>query len=152
MVHYALVENLFRRNAVTIEAKASVKDALQKMDQEHTNGLLVLEGEAVMGIVSLQDIAGAAVPDEMKHDASLAGAMFKEGYFEEGVRKVLHQKVTDIMRTDFLTVDPSASVLEIATDFLQNDLYIVPVVKDGKLAGVVTRTEIRRALVKAMDV
>jgi len=151
VVHYSVVEDFSRHDAISIGTQATVKDALLRMDQENTNGLLVLDDGQVVGILALQDIAAAAVPDEMKHDVSLAGAMFKEGYFEEGARNVLKQKVSEVMRTDFLVVGPNASIMEIAADFLQNDLYIVPVIDDGKLIGVVTRTEIRRALTKSLD-
>lgn len=151
MVHSQIVEGFFRRDAITIDVNATVKEALLIMDQKKTNGLLVVDGMRVAGVLALQDIAAAVIPDEMKHDASLAGAMFKEGYFEEGTKNVLKQKVTDVMRTDFLTVKPGASILEIAADFLQNDLYIVPVVENGELVGVVTRTEIRRALTKSLS-
>ena len=150
MVRYIQVNDLYRSDAVTIGIQATIKEALQRMDSEASNGLIVLDGDEVVGIISLQDIAGAAVPVEMQNNASLAGALFKEGYFEEAARKLLRHKVVDLMRTDFLSVTRQASILEIGADFLQNDLYIVPVIEEGKLLGVVTRTEIRQALTKAL--
>lgn len=150
MVKYLLVKDLYRADAVSIEASATIKEALHKMNTKGTNGLLILDKETVIGVLSLQDITGAIVPHEMRDNTSLAGAMYKAGYFEEGARKLSRKKVTELMRTDFLTVTRQASLMEIAADFLQNDLYIVPVVEDGKLVGVVTRTEIRHVFASAM--
>ncbi len=151
MVKRILVEDLYRKDAATIPATATVRQALEQMQADSSNGLLVLEGEdKVVGIISLQDIAGAIVPDEMQENANLANALFREGFFEELANKLTRKKVTEIMRTEYKTVTRQASILEIAADFLQSDLYIVPVVEDDKLLGVVTRTEIRRAMANAM--
>ncbi|HEX9062072.1 MAG TPA: CBS domain-containing protein, partial [Clostridia bacterium] len=59
--------------------------------------------------------------------------------------------VKDIMRTDVVMATPETTVLEIAADFLKNDLYIVPVVENDKAIGIVTRSEIKTALAKGMD-
>ena len=151
MVKHIVVNDLYRKKAATIETTATIQQALHKMDEENTNGLLVMgDDDKLIGILSLQDIAGAIVPEEMQSNSNLAGALFKEGFFEELARKLNRKKVTEVMRTDFKTVTRDASILEIAAEFLQTDLYIVPVVEDGKLLGVVSRTEIRRAMATAM--
>lgn len=147
-----LVEDLYRKQAVTIEHTATIGEALHKMDDDATNGLLVMsDPETVIGILSLQDIAGAIVPSEMQENVNLAEAMYRPGYFEEVALKLAQRKVTSIMRKDFKTVTRKASIMEIAAEFLQNDLYIVPVVEEGRLLGVVTRTEIKQALARAID-
>ena len=147
------IKYLYRPNPITIDKNATVRDALREMIERGSNGLIVTTHEnKVVGIICLQDIAAAVLPVEMKENISLAQAMYKEGYFEEAAKELAEKKVTEIARTDYKTVAPNASIFEIAAEFLQNDLYIIPVVEDHKLIGVISRSEIKRALALAMNI
>jgi CBS domain-containing protein len=55
-------------------------------------------------------------------------------------------KVSEYMTTDVTTVDADTSILEAADLFSQSTLRHFPVLEDGKLAGVVSRVDILRAL------
>lgn len=145
------IKDLYRKTPLTIEPTATIKEALQEMIERGSNGLLVVNKEKkVVGILSLQDIAGAVVPDDMQNNVALAQALYKEGFFEETAKTMANKKVTEIMRTNFTSVSPEANIMEAAAEFLQNDLYIIPVVQNDKLEGVVSRSEIKKALAKAM--
>jgi predicted transcriptional regulator len=50
------------------------------------------------------------------------------------------------MRKDFISVNLKANILTVLADFLQNDLYIIPVIEQDHLIGVLTRTEVRKAI------
>lgn len=56
------------------------------------------------------------------------------------------------MRRDFIQVSLEDNIMSITADFLKNDLYIVPVVEKGELIGIVTRSEIKKALAAAMEI
>jgi CBS domain-containing protein len=77
--------------------------------------------------------------------------MYKEGFFKETCQAIKGKLVKEVMRKNILTVTPDTHIMVIMADFLKNDCYIVPVVEGGKLLGIVTRTEIKRALAEAMD-
>lgn len=49
-----------------------------------------------------------------------------------------------------MTVSLHDNIMAITADFLKNDLYLVPVLENGQLVGVVTRTEIKKALLYGM--
>ena len=143
---------LYRPHPLTIDKSATVKEALDLMIKKESNGLIVTKNNTkIVGILSLQDIAGAILPAEMKENVSLAHAMYKDGFFEEMARKIGNKKVTEFARTAYKTVSPDASIFEVAAEFLQNDLYIIPVVSHDKLIGVISRSEIKRALALAMN-
>lgn len=144
---------LYRPNPITIDQHASVRDALKLMIEKGSNGLLVTDqSTTLVGILSLQDIAGAIVPVEMQQNVTLAQAMFKEGFFEEQAKEIADKKVTEYMRKHYKSVTPHASIFEIAAEFLQNDLYIIPVVQEDKLVGVISRSEIKQVLALAMNI
>lgn len=145
------MKKLTYKHANTILVNSSVREALEKMKHEDCNSLCVLSEQGHLeGIITLQDIAGAAVPPEFVENSSMAEAMHKEGFFAEECKKLAEKPIKNIMRKEFITATPETHILTIMADFLNNDLYNVPVVEDDHLIGVITRTDIRDALTKEM--
>jgi len=58
----------------------------------------------------------------------------------------LHGKVADYMSTNVTTIPPDMDIYFAAGVFLQNFFRRLPVVKDGKLIGAITRFDILRAI------
>lgn len=145
------MKKLTYKHANTILEHSTVHDALKKMKQEDCNSLCVLsEAGHLEGIITLQDIAGVAVPNEFVENSSISEAMYKEGFFAEQCKSLAVKPITDVMRKEFITVTPETHIMTIMADFLKNDLYNVPVVVDDHLVGVMTRTDIRDALLTEM--
>jgi len=51
------------------------------------------------------------------------------------------------MNSDFSTVEPGATLIEIQTQLVEQQQRILPVVEDGKLLGVITRRDLLNFLV-----
>jgi predicted transcriptional regulator len=81
----------------------------------------------------------------------MAAAMYKQGFFHEMCAEIKDQSVTKIMRKNFEWVSLEDHILSITAEFLRGDLYIVPVIENKELIGVVTRSEIKRALAYGME-
>jgi acetoin utilization protein AcuB len=145
------MSKLTYKRANTILEHSTVHEALKKMHQEDCNSLCVLsESGHLEGIITLQDIAGAAVPPEFVENSNMSEAMYKQGFFTEQCRNLAAKPIRSVMRKEFITVTPETHIMTIMADFLNNDLYNVPVVEDDQLVGVMTRTDIRDALLKGM--
>jgi predicted transcriptional regulator len=56
------------------------------------------------------------------------------------------------MRKNFESVSLEDHILSVTAEFLRGDLYIVPVIENKELIGVVTRSEIKRALAIGMNI
>ena len=56
-------------------------------------------------------------------------------------------KVKEIMKSDLITTTPETPVEEAAMLMMDHDIGCLPVVDKGRLAGIITRTDIYRALV-----
>lgn len=147
-----IVKEIYHKGFCSINPNKTVGEALSMMDENNVGALPVLDDdEKICGIISLQDIAGATVPDEFKRNSSLALAMNKTGFFDDMVKKVIEMKVSEIMRKDFLKVTMETNIMAVMTDFLLKDLYHVPVVNDqGKVIGIIARNEIKKALLSRM--
>lgn len=148
-----LVADIYNTNVFPISDGITIKDALQTIINKHFNGVVVVDkNKKLVGILSLQDIAGAIVPDEIKRNPTLADAFYKPNFFKELCKKIEGKYVKDIMRKEFITVTPETSVITVAADFLSNDLYMIPVMSENNIVGIITRSEIKKALAIGMEI
>lgn len=148
-----LIHEIYKKNPHVIKSDQPVKTALKMLLEHRINGLIVLNNdEKVVGVLSLQDIAAATVPTQFQRNPAMAAAMYKKGFFTEMCEMIMDKSVKTIMRRNFEKVSLEDNIMTIAADFLENDLYLVPVIEDKKLIGIVTRSEIKKALAYGMGI
>lgn len=149
-----LISEIYRKDPVTITDDCTVKDALKEIVKKRINGLIVLDksGTKVVGVLAIQDIAAATIPRQMRNSLGMAAALYKKGFFHEMCHSIQDWPVRKIMRKDFEKVALDDHIMAITADFLHNDLYIVPVIEHNQLVGVVTRSEIKKALAYGMGI
>lgn len=147
------IADIYQKEGITISKNLSVHQALLKMLQEKHNSFVVLnEHNDVVGVLTLQDIAAATVPQQFRENINMAHALYHENFFEEQCESIKNKSVQEIMRTDFTSVTRQTNIMAIMADFLKNDLYLVPVIEEGKLIGLVTRSDIKCALAQTMNI
>jgi predicted transcriptional regulator len=149
-----LIKEIYHKDPITITDDYTVKEALKVIINKRVNGLIVLKKDnpkKVVGVLAVQDIAAATVPRQFRKNLGMAAAMYKQGFFHEMCAEIKDQSVTKIMRKNFEWVSLEDHILSITAEFLRGDLYIVPVIENKELIGVVTRSEIKRALAYGME-
>lgn len=146
-----LIKEIYKKNPKTVSSSATIEEVIDLLIKNDINGLIVVNDNGVVkGVVSLQDIAAATIPRQFKNNIRMAAAMYKKGFFTEMCQGLMHKTVTTVMRKEFVAVGLEDNIMAVTADFLKNDLYIVPVIEDKKLLGVVTRTEIKHAIAYGM--
>ncbi|MEW6623780.1 MAG: CBS and ACT domain-containing protein [Bacillota bacterium] len=129
-----LVEDVMRVNLITLKPEDSVLDALQKAKENRIRHLPVVEGDRLAGIVSDRDLRDAKPSIFVPEDLDLLKA----------------KKVKDIMKANIITAHPLDSVDEAARILYEHKIGCLPVIKDEKLVGIVTETDLLRSLVELM--
>lgn len=146
-----LIEEIYNPRPRTISADKTIGEAIHSMFEQCCNGYIVVdEKDHVIGVLCLQDIAGLLVPTEFRENTSMTQAMYRKGFFVELCQEIKSKPIATVMRKDFISVDLKANILTVLADFLQNDLYIIPVIEQDHLIGVLTRTEVRKAIASGM--
>ncbi len=148
-----LIKEIYHKDPVTILSDLTVRESLKVIVNKKINGLIVLDVKnprKVVGVLSVQDIAGATVPRQFRKNLGIAAALYKKGFFHEMCADIQDQPVTKIMRKDFEWVSLEDHIMSVTAEFLRGDLYIVPVIENKELIGVVTRSEIKKALAVGM--
>ncbi len=63
---------------------------------------------------------------------------------EEEIRQMSASKVSDICTRQVITVGPDASLQDIATIMFEKKIHLIPVLQEGKLAGIIGKIDIIR--------
>ena len=146
-----LISELYHPHAITVSEEVTVVEALKIFISKKVNGLIVTNAQGhVTGVLALQDIAAATIPRQFRRNVQMAAAMYRPGFFSENCMEIMDHSVKTVMRKNFTVVNLHDNIMAVTADFLKNDLYIVPVIDKGKLLGVVTRSEIKKALAYGM--
>jgi len=129
------VHELMQSNLVTVASESPVSEAIVALADAHVTGLPVVDGNNhLVGVLSTSDILTALAehpPEE------LSGALFED---------VL---VRDLMTPKPMTIAPQAGLKEAAQQMLYANVHRLFVEKDGELLGVVSQTDVVRAVANA---
>ncbi|AKO94421.1 acetoin utilization AcuB family protein [Priestia filamentosa] len=128
-----IVEEIMSRNLITLLPTDKIKQAVVLMNKYHVRHIPVVDKEyTLLGIVSDRDIKDAA-PSIFAQDHE-----FEE--FEKPVHKIMTKNVIVAYPLDF--------VEEISFTFYENKISCLPIIRKGKLVGLVTKTDILNTLVQ----
>ena len=135
------VRDVMTREVDTVGPDTSAKYAAEVMAQRGYAAVPVVDEEGqLVGIVAEADVlADRLPPDPRLH-------LRRDGSDADTPPPLL---VRGVMTTDVRTVDATADVSDIARLFVDERLRSVPVLEHGRLAGIVSRRDVLRALVRS---
>lgn len=116
------VRDLMTRDVKTVSPSTSVRELTDRMLEERHTGYPVVDGDEVVGIVTLTDVKEVS---EVERDAVL---------------------VEDIMTRDVISVEPGDDAFGVLQKLGRNDVGRVIVKADGDMIGIISRTDLMTAL------
>ena len=144
------VGEIMQAAVVSVGPETTVRELADVLAKHKISGVPVVDGQGeIVGMVSEADII---LQDAELHFPYyiqfLDGVIYLQGFgkFEERFRKAFGSKVTEIMSREVISISPKASVRDAATLMADRRVNRLPVVKDGRLVGIVTRGDIVRAI------
>ena len=115
----------------TIEPDATVYRALELMAEKNIGALPVVQDGKLIGIFSERDYARKCI---------LLGRFSKDTL------------VSELMSSPVVTVTPDMTVYQCMTVMTERRIRHLPVVKDGKLIGIVTIGDVGKAIISEQEV
>jgi len=106
----------------TIEKDSSVYDAIGMLGQHRISGLPVMDGRTLVGIITEKDILQL---------------VFREEHLPGSVEKYMTRNV--------ITFDEDDSAVKVWTCLVRQSYRRVPIVREGRLTGIISRTDLIRA-------
>lgn len=121
------VEHVMVWPVATISPEATMLEVADALSADEIGAVLVLQGGLPVGMVSERDILG-----------HLAAGANSE-----------HLTAGEIMSTDLVTLDPHDSVLTAATHMRDAGVRHLPVLDEGRIAGMVSMRDVLDVLAQA---
>ena len=138
---------IMTRSVITTSPDTTILEAAKTMLQHHVSGLPVVDAAGkLVGIVSEGDfIRRSEIGTQRKRGRWLkfllgAGVAATDYVHEHG------RKVSEVMTTDPITVVEDATLEQIVTSMETNGVKRLPVVRGGKLVGIVSRANLLQAV------
>ena len=132
-MHNNLVRTWMTPTPLTISPKASVLEGYEQMKRHHIRRLPVLDGEKLVGVISITDVRSLAP----------LGAL----PLLEHNELVNHTKVARVMTSNPITIAPDENVGEAARLMMKYKISGLPVVEAGKLIGVISEADLFRLVI-----
>jgi CBS domain-containing protein len=141
-------------NVVTVSPEATVQELAALMGQFGISGVPVVDADKkLVGIISEGDLLFRSETATKRRTEKRRARWFDMFAWErERARDYVksHGRVVgDLMTTDVITVDEATELGDIANLFETKRIKRVPVVRDGRVVGIVSRANLVRALVAA---
>jgi len=146
-----VVADIMTTDVVTIPRVASVSAAAQLMVERGLTGLPVIEDGRLVGIVTEADIISGQMEVDPPAYGTFLDAIFRLpwDHSDEELRRVLATTVEDLMTEEVVTIDPQASIAELASLIFKRRVNPIPVVdSDGAIVGIVSRADVLQLYVR----
>ncbi len=125
------VRDVMVREVVTVDENASVKEAVDIMNEFEIGSIIVLENGKAKGIVTERDLLKRVIAE---------------------AKDAVNTKVKEIMTTPLVVVKPDTDLEEAVNLMFQNKIKKLAVIYANKLVGIVTLTDIARVQPQMMRI
>ncbi|MBV8087860.1 MAG: CBS domain-containing protein [Chloroflexi bacterium] len=138
--------------AVTVAPEASVSQVAQRMLDHNVRALPVVDGDGkLLGIITDTDLL---VRNARLHFPSYLGILENllpiggDRNLEDELRRVLATTAQEVMTPKVRTSSPDNDLGDVAHEMIQHHLHAVPVLKDGKLEGILFPRDVIRLIAR----
>jgi CBS domain-containing protein len=140
------VRDVMTVNVGAVGQEATLKQVAELMVARQISGVPVVNAERrVLGVVSEADIIAKVA--SRPESAGILGRVFTPKGVDE--RRLVATTAGEAMTPQPVTIEAEQSVAEAARLMVDHGVNRLPVVSDGKLAGIVSRADIVRAFTRS---
>jgi CBS domain-containing protein len=141
------VREVMTRDVVTVTPETSLKEVARKLVDLRVSGMPVVGADgSVVGVISEADVL-AKERREHEDVGPIARLLHRRDPSEKG--KLAARTAGEAMTSPAITVDPSWTIPTVAQMMLEHAINRLPVVRAGRLVGIVTRADLVRAFARS---
>ncbi len=152
------VENVMKKPPIVVNQNNSIMEAIELFRKHKISGAPVVDDDNnLVGIISESDIIKTLTTHDDDINLILPSPFdlielplkttLKIEEFKEDIEKALKTKIKEVMTKDVITISPDASINEAANIMVKKNIKRLPVVKDNKLVGIITRGDLMEVLI-----
>ena len=149
-----VARDIMSRDVATVHPETTLLDALKLMVSRRVSGLPVVDEKgALVGMMSEGDVLGwhegFSAREARWFDLLAEGFELAPDFLREIQEQ--HRKVSAVMSSHPITVTETTPAREIASLMHAHGIKRVPVTRNGKIVGIVTRADLVRALIEKLS-
>jgi len=143
------VKDIMTTNPITVTPETEILQATKIILEKDINGLPVLDGEKLVGIICQSDLIVQQKKFPIPSLFTLLDGIFpltSMKHIENETKKIAATTVAQAMTKDPLTIEPEMTIEEVATIMVNKKFHTLPVVEKGKLIGIIGKKDILETL------
>jgi len=142
--------DLMTTNLVTIPPDAPLEALARVLSERGISGAPVVDADgALLGMVTESDLIRRLAAKEDAPKSWVLGLLASAAEQAARFARTHGHRARDVMTTDIASVTEDTSIEHVAHIIEEKKIRRVPVLRDGKLVGVVSRSDLIRALLAA---
>ena len=144
--------DIMTKEVLTVSPETSIADLSKTLENRQIGGVPVVDKEGRMvGVITESDLLERARDLEMPPAINILDFHFYlqiPSHLLRKLEKMLGTSVGDCMTPDPVTVAPDTPVSQIAALMAKQKVHTIPVVKAGKIVGIIGKMDLVRAMVQ----
>ncbi len=144
-------DEIMTRDVITLSPDLEISEAAKILLDNHINGAPVVDSHGnLLGILCQSDLIAQQKKLPIPSLFTFLDGLFplsSSHQLEKEVRKIAAATVSQAMTGNPVTVTPDTGIEAVAGLMVDNSFHTLPVVKDGKLTGIVGKEDVLRTII-----
>ena len=145
-----LVKELMVSPVITVKSNNTLEHVAKIMIKNRIGCLPVVDNEGKMlGIITEAEFTAekSTFPFSRVNAPKLFGKWMLKENIEDMYKSAKTMKAEEIMNTSYVYVDKDDSVFDLLNTMIDNNVFRMPVLKDGKPVGIITRHDLLKLII-----
>jgi len=142
-------KDIMTKEVISVKPETTIEELARLLMKQQISGVPVVDDKGkIVGIVTENDLISKNSRLHIPTILRLFDAYIPLGTskMESDIRKMAASTVEDICTKEIITVDEEASVEYIATIMTEKRIHILPVVREGKLVGIIGKKDMIKGI------
>lgn len=147
-----IAKDIMTREVLTVHPETTVNELAQLLTVNNINGAPVIDSDGkLLGIVTENDLIYQKKKVHIPTVVTILDSVFyleNPEKMEKEMLKIAGSTVNDIYTKSVVSVIEESGIDEVATIMAEQNIHTIPVLKDGKIVGIIGKKDIIRTLIK----
>lgn len=148
------VGDIMTTNVITVGPDTPVSQIAKLMSENNIGGVPVVDDGAIVGVVTELDMIVRNTRFKLPAFFTILDMIFyleTPKHYEERLQHILGTTAAEIMSKPAKTIAPDAAIEELAELMVERRMNPIPVVSQGQLVGIVSRSDIVRFMAREFE-
>lgn len=139
MKNTATVKDIMTTNVITLSSSDKLENAEKLFKKNNIRHIPIVDNGEIVGMLSYSDLLRLSFADLTNEEFEIDAFIYEMFTIKQ------------IMAKNLTMVTPNTTIKKVAQMLVEKEFHALPIVKDEKLLGIVTSTDLSRYLVAQLN-